>query len=488
MTKYTPKTKPFPHQSSATLRAARARNYAFFMEPRLGKSKAGLDTVGIWHLAGHVNRVTIICPAIAKEVWAHQIALHYPYPYHCETFDEEWGDKAAATHFFIASREETFRRVRQEGGRGYKRAKQKVLERWEPDVFIFDESHEYKRPSAVGAQDGWRMVRRLRKNGYAPLRYARPRTPPDGKPWVLLMSGTPSPTGYGDLFPQFRIMNERILGTSKSDFSARYLVYGSGKRQWTVVGYRNEKLLDKKVRDNSSTVTAEQAGLAGKVFYQRLDVKLPPAAKEMYLELAKEFMVEWEGGTISAKNAGVKRMRLLQLCGGFTTAGQQIHRAKVDKLRAYLTLLWEQEQSVVVYARFTPEVAAATEICEGLGYRTFRVDGTVTSPLRQRGIRALWAVNPVKPTAVCFQHQAGSRAIELVGARETVYYSAPDGWVEYRQTAARNQGPRQNRPVRQTFLVCPGTVDVSVLRGLRRKEGWHDQLMRDPRAYLFGLV
>jgi hypothetical protein len=33
--RYKPKTKPFPHQGRATLRAAKARNYALFMEPRL---------------------------------------------------------------------------------------------------------------------------------------------------------------------------------------------------------------------------------------------------------------------------------------------------------------------------------------------------------------------------------------------------------------------------------------------------------------------
>jgi hypothetical protein len=74
-----------------------------------------------------------------------------------------------------------------------------------------------------------------------------------------------------------------------------------------------------------------------------------------------------------------------------------------------------------------------------------------------------------------------------VGAAETVYYSAPDGWVDYFQTVKRTQGPNQLRPVRYTHLVVPGTVDVSTIRSLQAKEDWHADLMQNPRRYLTGL-
>lgn len=493
--KYHPKTKPFGHQTRATLRAARARNFAFFFEPRCGKSKAGLDTVGIHALAGRVQRVLILCPSIAEEVWAKQIRLHYPYPYFAEDFDSRWhSDKYMGanvrpdplsdhtfptTQFFIASREAVFRRTRVKGK--YVRLKQEELQAWRPDLIILDESHEYKRAGGVGAQDAWRLVRRLR------VQYLKDHPNAEyPQPWVLLMSGTPSPKGWIDLFAQFRIMDESIMGTSKADFEEDHCVYGHGKRKWTIIKYKRERELERAVRDHSETVTAEQAGLANKAFYQRLNVRLPEAALKMYLELAEEFLVEWEGGVISAKNAGVKRIRLLQICGGFTTAGDKIHDATLEKFSAYAKLLYGQGESVVVYSRFTPEVVACEEVLRGLGFDAYRVDGSVSKRARADAIASL-SKQPKKPTAISFQHQAGSRAIELVGAAETVYYSAPDGWVEYRQTAARTTGPNQKRPVRYTFLTVPGTVTVGTIRGLKKKEEWHDTLMRDPRAYLMGL-
>jgi len=280
-------------------------------------------------------------------------------------------------------------------------------------------------------------------------------------------------------------MDERLLGTNVSDFKADNVVYHP-KHHWVIVRYRNKQHLEEIIRANSLAVSADEAGLANEQFFQKLSVELPPKVKKMYLELATEFLTEWEGGVIDAANAGVKRLRLLQLVGGYTTEGAEIHRAKVEVLKGYLTLLLEQGESVVVYARFRPEVASAFETAKNVGYRTFRVDGTIKRADRSVAIASLGKL-PKTPTAICFQHQAGSRAIELVGAAETVYYSTPDGWIDYFQTMKRTQGPNQKRPVRYTHLIAPGTVDVSTITGLQEREDWHQAFMKNPRRYLFGL-
>jgi hypothetical protein len=479
MSNYRPKTKPFKHQAKATIAAARHRNYGLFFEPRLGKSKAALDYCGILALKGEIRRVLILAPRIAIQIWEGQLEKHFPYPAFCENYDEEWNvvDKIYAgdppeVKFFLAGREETFRRMKV--GYKYVRPKQRVLEKWNPDVVIVDESHEYKRPGGVGAQDAWRMVRRLRKRSA------------NGKPYVLLLSGTPNPNGWRDLFAPFRIMDDSIFGTDIASFEDRHVVYGHGKRKWTVQKYRNTRSLERKLRAHSTTVNAEEAGLANVQFFESISVKLPDRVKMMYLELVEEFMTEWEGGLISAKNSGVRRIRLLQLCGGFTTAGDQIHSAKVEALRDYTTILYEQGESVVVYSRFTPEVQAATEVLAKVGFRTFRVDGSIKRGARRIATESL-ETRASEPTAISFQHQAGSRALELVGAAETVYYSPPDGWVDYFQTLKRTQGPNQRRPVRYTHLLARGTVDISVVRNLQNKEDAHAHLFRNPRRYLTGI-
>jgi len=472
--KYQPKTKPFPHQSRATIAAVRHRNYAVFFEPRLGKTKVALDYCGIMAMRETMPaplRVLVLFPAIARETWEREIRKHYPFACQIEDFNDYWfqeGDQLGATEFFLASREETM--VMRKGDR----PKQEEVEAWRPDVVVIDESHEYKRPGSRGAQDAWRMIRRLRK-----------RRAPTGLPYVVLLSGTPSPKGWRDLFAQFRILDDTIFGTNVADFDEKHVVY-SPYQSWRIVKFRRERELMRKVRDHSMACSAEEAGLANEQFFQTLRVDLPEKVKRMYLELAMEFVTEWEEGIISAKNAGVKRLRLLQLVGGFTTDGQQVHGAKVAILKAYLKVLLEQGESVVVYARFTPEVGAATEAAKNVGFRTFRVDGTVAREDRRRGINSI-ASRPSKPTAVVFQYQAGSRALELVGAAETIFYGPSDSWVDYWGALKRTQGPNQHRPCRYTHLIAPGTVDVRAIRGLQQKEDWHQRLMENPRRWLLGI-
>lgn len=461
----------------------RKRNYAFFFEPRLGKSKAALDYIGILALKGEVRKVLILAPSIALDVWRREIDKHFPYWYDAEDFEYTWHSKTKIfagnppeVKFFLAGREETFRASRPHIK--LERPKQQELERWNPDAIILDESHQYKRPGSRGAQDAWRLVRRLRKH--------RRRGP-----YVLLLTGTPNPKGWRDLFAQFRIMDETLLGTSASDFDEEHVVRGVGRRRWTIIRYRNVKKLKRVVRENSTTCTAKQAGLEGKLFWQVLPVQLPPKVRALYDEMAEELIVETKRGTVSAANQGVLRLRLLQITSGFVTSSldghgtEKLHDAKTRALRAYASNLFDQGESVVVYCRFTAEVDAAVEELRRVGYRVGVLDGR--TPRRDRG-KVVQGFQSGRTKALVAQYQAGSMAIELTAAAEVVFTSLPDGWVDFFQALNRVRGPNQDRPVRVSALVATGTVDRRVLYSLRRKQDWHTELMRDPKGFLHGVI
>lgn len=476
--KYTPKTKPFPHQSRAVVRAVKARNYGIFFEPRLGKTKTALDYVGVLALKGECQRVLILAPNIALSVWEEEIPRHFPFRWRCEDFDNYWDENLRddagdmpAVHFFLAGRERTMRAQRV--NHRLVRPRQQEVEEWGPDVIIIDESHEYKRPGGRGAQDAWRMVRRLRERSG------------NGRPYVLLLSGTPNPKGWRDLFSQFRIMDDSIFGTNAQLFDEDYVIYGHGSRRYSVVGYRDEKKILKKVRAHSISVSAAEAGLDNEQFWNSIKVNLPPAAKKAYLDIATDMVTELEEGVfVDAKNAGVRRLRLLQIAGGFAgDPPRQLHAAKLEATQRYLESLLEAEESVVVYARFLPEVAALGDTASSVGYRTTVIQGSTKREDRLRAIRRFQSVVG-RPQALVFQIQTGKQSIELSRAAEVIYYSTPDGWVEYWQSLNRVRGPNQHRPVRYTHIVARGTVDLAAWEGLRKKEDWHQTLMRNPRRYL----
>jgi Type III restriction enzyme, res subunit/Helicase conserved C-terminal domain len=459
------------------LKAVRHRNLAVFFEPRLGKTKVALDYAGILALKGEAQRVLVLAPSIALDVWTREIHKHFPYWCHVETFEEEWyevaKDKAAfedfQVEFFLAGREETFRATRPHVN--LERPKQQELERWDPDVVVIDESHQYKRPGGRAAQDAWRMVRRLRKKRR------------DGHPYVLLLTGTPNPKGWRDLFAQLRIMDDTLLGTNAGNFDEDYVVRGEGRRKWAILGYRNTKRLEKIIRANSIACTAKQAGLAGKLFWQVLPATLPQRVRDQYDELAEEYIVQTDAGVLDAANQGVLRLRLLQLTSGFVTGGDQIHEAKTTVLRAYADSLCDQGEDVVVACRFTAEIDSARDILERVGFYTQVLDGR-TKRRDKPHIVDTFQSSRRGPQALVVQHQAGSLSIELTRAAEVVFVTLPDDWVAFWQVLNRLRGPNQKRPVRVSAIIARNTVDRRVLYGLRRKEDWHGELMKDPHRFL----
>jgi hypothetical protein len=444
-----------------------------YMEPRLGKTKAAIDVANIWALkSGGALRVLVLAPKIALGVWEEELEQHCTLDYSVEGYEWYEGD-GETLQFFLAGREATMRASRVKGK--LVRTKQRTLEEFDPHLIIIDESHEYKRPGGRGAQDAWRMVKRLRKRSG------------NGMPYVLLLSGTPNPKGWRDLFAQFRIMDESIFGPSVAKFDHKHCIFGHGARRFSVVSYQNVPALLRKVRAHSITVSAEEAGLAGQQFWNSVKVDLPNAVSKMYQKFSEDMIVQLEGGgEISAKNSGVRRLRCLQIAGGFLTDGTFLHDAKVKATKEWLKVLLDQSESCIIYARFLPEVQALGDVAELVGYRVGVIQGSTPGLDRRRYIKALQ--RNTRPTALVFQVATGHQAIELSAAAEVVYYSVPDSWVHYWQSLNRVRGPNQSRPVRYTHILARGTVDVSAMAGLRNKEDAHQTMMRNPRRYLQGMI
>ena len=444
------------------------------MEPRCGKSKAALDLVGILRLRNDITRVAILCPKVALEVWDYQIKTHFPFRAELEDYNSVWtrnGNRRPGhtTRFYLLGYERAARRERR--GSHWSRPYLDEVERWQPDVVILDESHRLKRAGGVGAQGTWRMVRRLRDSR-------------DQGPFVLLLTGTPTPKGWIDIFAQYRILDSSVFGTAKSTFEERYCQFGRGKRKWTVVAYRHEKELARLTRAHSFRISQDQAGLARTQFTQNLTVRLPPTIRSQYDELATYFITQVGEEILEGKNVGAVRTRLLQLTGGFTTDGVCLHTVKVDKLRDYARVVAEQEEPLLVYCRFLAEVDASVETLRECGFLAERFTGATSDRDRRRAILGLRRTNG----AIVFQAQAGSVALDLSAAAEVVFFSLPDGWESYWGDRNRVLGPGQRRPVRFTHLLAQRTVDQSVLRNLIRKEDQHASLMANPRRYLRGLI
>jgi SNF2 family DNA or RNA helicase len=447
------------------------------MEPRTGKTKAVLDAIAINVLLGRVKRVTVVCPLGALSVWEDEMEEHFAVRYaYRQADDSEWlGDENPQVYMFLLNYDK-FRQRSREGKRWvYEWAH--GLEKWRPDLVVEDESHRAKGAGTVTAQTLWRSIRRMRnKRG-------------DGQPWVYLMTGTPNPKSYVDLFAQFRTMDDTIFGTNKGDYEDRYCEYGQlPHNKYKVLRYRNKRELLEKVKANSYIITRAKAFPDGEPELPpvRVPVTLPPRVRQMYDELVEEGLLYLEDGeVIEGLTPAVLRLRCQQLTGGFTTKGRVIHQEKMKICKDILTDLYALEEPTVIYCRFLSEVHAVRDAAEKLGFRAISIYGGVKPRDRRAAYKTL--KSKTKPTCLVFQVQTGSLSIDLSASSEGIFYSLPDNFVDYWQAVSRFQGPKQKRSVRIRHLLATGTVDIRQLQGLRDKSDLHGELMGNPRGFLLGL-
>jgi SNF2 family DNA or RNA helicase len=468
---YHPKTKPYPYQAKAALRAVRQSNLAFLFDPGCGKTKAAIDAAAMQFMRGKVTRVVVVCPLMAIDVWKQQLREH---------MDPE---VRRLMKWRVINYDKISRRQREHPTRKKSRWVYPHVARiaaFDPDLIIFDESHRCKRASANRSQAMWRLVRQLRQS----------RAGNDDRPYVYLLTGTPHPKGWIDVFSQFRIMDEGIFGTSLEDFKSLYCTYGMGPRRFTIVKYRNTHLIKQLIQENSYIISKDKAlPWLPKQLWENVPVHLPLYVREMYAEMVEEMLVELEDGNeLTAKNAGVLRTRLLQITGGRTTDGRVIHDTKFAALQSILEDLYDSHQQAVVYCRFLGEVSEAERMARSVGYRAGAITGSVGRETRTALVREFqgWGHDSSSPMCLVFQVDTGSLAITLTAGSEVIFYSLPDSWDSYWQATNRVHRPGQNHKVRYRHLIAPGTVDVSILRALRGKSDMHSELMGNPREFLFG--
>src|SRR5262245_6441389 len=374
------------------------------MDPRTGKTKSILDAVGILALKGKCSRVLVLTTIDGLSVWQDEIEQHFPLSASVKPIGGDVvriGNSHPSVKFFLCNYDKFRSRARP--SRKWVYAIAGALEQWQPDVVVLDESHRVKRAGGVTAQLAWRSVERMRA--------ARS----DGQPFVVLATGTPNPKGWQDIFAQFRVMDPTIFGTAKSTFEDRHCIYGHGSRKYTIVAYKGVPRIKRVLRQHSFSISEAAAFPdAPPQLWQNIPVVLPLEARAIYEEMANELVATLGSGEIlEASNAGARRIRLLQITGGFTTEGEQVHDSKVRALEAAVDDYLEKGERFLVYARFLAEVAAASRCLEKLGVQHLPITGGTSRGDRSRA-RASLLGGSIQ--ALVFQVATGSEAIDLSSA------------------------------------------------------------------------
>lgn len=330
---------------------------------------------------------------------------------------------------------------------------QKKRPRW--DTLVVDESSRFKNPSSKR----WKALKPL----LASFKHR------------FILSGTPTPKSYLDLWCQIGILDlGQRLGTSMTKYKEKFFEPDQKDRRTGVVwswklkpGAKEE--IDVLISDICFSLRAEDY----LKMPQRTDVVHPiqwsPAGKKIYDEMRKHMVTEIKGKTLTATTAGVLSGKLQQITSGqLYDEEKQITNVHTDKIDYLLDMLDEDTPTLIFYI-FKHSLDRL---------RKALPDAVVLDPDDSETI-ARWRNGNIK-TLLCQPQSVGiglNLQCNVGDTAQVVWFDLTWSGEDYPQANARLFRQGQTKPVIIHHLVMENSIDVHTMDVLQGKINEQEALM-----------
>jgi SNF2 family DNA or RNA helicase len=503
--RYKFKTKPYRHQVAALKKLMELDGVgALLMEPRTGKTKVAIDFVSMAHQVGQCNRVLVVCPSAIMDVWVDEIATHCPFKYTVTIWDKKGRKKVDLPRFgrdcldFVIINYDAFstpgritkvltddkgrrtgvKRSRNRGGRFDMKA---AFKAWMPDAILLDESHRIKSMTA-------RKSRILHSLG--PIARFR-----------IIMTGTAvtKKKRIFDLYSQWKFLNpaSRLLHgpdgerLTLKEFKQRFGVWTerNGYPQW--LRERNPKTLHKLLHAESFAVARDECFDLPENFPDVI-IRVPlEESASVYDQMAEEMVAMIKSGEVTQASIKlVQNLRFAQITSGLAKTDPTpeypegrtvvIGSEKLRTLQDLLMDLIENEEKVVICARFRADIQRIEKLCKKLKMQSYVLYGGQKREDRTAQIKRFREARG--PAAFIMNPQAGSMGIDLRTASTMIWYSMINSFVDY--TQARDRIALSGNANRFIFLLGEGTYDELQYETLGDDKALVTMMMASPERLL----
>ena len=458
------------------------------MEPRTGKTKVAIDYLSILASAGKIDRAVIIAPARVLDVWIEQFHEHCPLRYHIILWDKD-ARKAPLPRVsgvyqltVLLVNYEAFgtpgKKLR--SGRRSKTtgrfANRKAVINWldgKPAAGVLDESHKIKSPSGRAST----MVVSMR-----PLFNYR-----------LILTGTPVTKAKRtfDLYMQFKFLNPVRFAEwpTVDEFKNHFGRWTNRNGFPQFLRPRNTTQLNELLHEDSFIVKREDClDLPPKMPDVFRSVLLAERTADVYDTLAQEMVATLLEGEkehlIEASIPLVLTLRLTQITGGFSKNSNgeiiQLGGEKLYVLEEILDEAVENDDKLVIAARFRAELDAIQALAERKGLPVFPIRGGLSRTESSDNVRAFREAEGA--AVVVMNPQAGGVGIDLSTASHMVWYSLPTSWVDYTQACDRIALSQTSRTY--TYILAKHTVDEFLYDTLQADGDVARALLKNPKVVL----
>lgn len=304
------------------------------------------------------------------------------------------------------------------------------------DVVIVDEAHllgAFPKPSL--------RTKRLRKIV--------------GDAYLILLSGTPTPESYSQIFHQFWISKYSPFPHSNfyrwaEDYVDIYEIFLYGQRVRKYDRAKQEKI-EKVIRDYFVTFTRAQAGfsvVSAKEFVHR--IRISPYIHEIALRIAKSGFVEIGDDIVIADTSAKKMWKLHQLYSG-TIILDDGRRKILDISKA--KYIWKRfsDRAFVVYYKYRAELEVLQQVF----------------PLWTEDVSRFSSGVPL-----LVQIQSGSMGLDFSRADAVVFFNIDFSATNYWQARARLFHRERKSDCEIHWIFAQGGIEDRIFDVVRRKRDY----------------
>lgn len=286
------------YQIYSVARGFEQKFLAFFLDPGLGKTTIILQLLKMLKLYKKANSILVIAPIrVCYLVWPLEIEKwsnfnHFKYNIMHGPKKNLWDNKEADIHI-----------INPEGIPWLlKQLKGKRKTNWPFQVLVVDESTAFKNRDSMRFKNIKNLIPKFSR------RY--------------ILTGTPIPNGYMQLFSQMQIVDEGFcLGTSIGEYRKHYfntenMYFGDTKVPKYTLKDDAEKKINKKISPFVVRLSADDHLNLPPLVENKIYVDLPKKVIKQYKTLKTEMFLEIDGKEVYPPTAASVAQKLHQMCNG----------------------------------------------------------------------------------------------------------------------------------------------------------------------------
>lgn len=439
-----------------------------FMDMGLGKTSASLSAVDWLYKAKEVRKVLVVAPKkVIENVW-RQEALKWDEFNHL-TFSMIHGTEKQRkeaikqpAHIWLVSRDNIAWLISQFGTA------------WPYDMMIIDESSSFKN---------------VKSGRFKALRTILPRVKR-----TVILTGTPTPNGLLQLWPQIYILDRGDrLGESFAKYRQQYFTpaarFGEKVVKYELKGKRGyekglgellgadfaQQEIYEKISDICYSMKAEDYIDLPPFMDVEVPISLGSDVMKQYYEFERDQVLAIKDVTLTAVNVAALSNKLLQFASGAVYTDKEkniyheVHRAKLDAMEDILEEA--NGQSVLAFYWFRHSLERIQKYLKSY------------SPRLLRTVKDFDAWNRGEIEFGLLHPMSGGHGLNLQdGGSISAWYDNTWDLELEQQTNKRLHRPGQMKPVINHRLKAVGTMDEDVLDALVRKANGQNALLDAVKA------